>query len=97
MLTYWVGEISAGNQDANVGSRTFDDKPVVGFKDASKSEGKRRVMRGPLGSSKMNTGTSPITAALHNDASDSAPLSGPESRSKKDRSRCSSISSSFSQ
>eukprot|EP00980_Cylindrotheca_fusiformis_P026049 scaffold15296_cov114-Cylindrotheca_fusiformis.AAC.1 len=33
----------------------------------------------------MKTGTSPITAALHNDASDSAPLSGPESRSKKDR------------
>eukprot|EP00980_Cylindrotheca_fusiformis_P005526 scaffold1172_cov115-Cylindrotheca_fusiformis.AAC.1 len=96
MLTYWVGEKSAGNQDATVASRTFDEKPVVGFKDASKGEGKRRVMRGPLGSSETNIGISPMSA-LHKDASDSAPTSRPKSRPKKNRSHWGSPSGSFSQ
>eukprot|EP00980_Cylindrotheca_fusiformis_P005531 scaffold1172_cov115-Cylindrotheca_fusiformis.AAC.6 len=84
MLTYWVGDnIPGGNHDVAEGPRTFDDKPVVGFMDASKTEGKRRTLRGRLlGTSKRNVDGSP-SSVLHKDPCDSAPIPG--RKSKKSR------------
>eukprot|EP00980_Cylindrotheca_fusiformis_P005527 scaffold1172_cov115-Cylindrotheca_fusiformis.AAC.2 len=86
MLTYWVGERSSGNQDVTGVSRSFNDNPVAGLKNASKCEGKRPVVQGRLRPSTMNTGTI-TTSAFHNDASDSAPLSGPKLRPNQNKSR----------
>ena len=83
MTTYWVGS-SMLNEDSDHGSasKTFDDNPVVGFKDPSQADGKK-VRNKP--STKVNMDGS-LQSSLKNDPADSAPTFW-KSRSKKGRRR----------
>jgi hypothetical protein len=84
MTTYWVGS-SMLNEDSAGGPaapKTFDEKPVVGFKDPSQADGKK-VRNRPPTIVHMDGSLQP---ALKDDPADSAPTFW-KSRSKKERRR----------
>jgi hypothetical protein len=83
MTTYWVGSSMLDeNSGSGSASRTFDDNPAVGFKDASQADGKKVRNRPPT---KVNMDGS-LQSALKNDPADSAPTRW-KSRSKKEKKR----------
>jgi hypothetical protein len=92
MTTYWIGS-SMLNEDSNDGSasRTFDDKPVVVFKDPSQADGRKVRNKPPT---KVNIDGS-LQSAFKNDPSNSAPTFW-KSRSKKERRRFNFVSGSSS-
>jgi class 3 adenylate cyclase len=83
MTTYWIGSSTIKEEsDHGTASRTFDDKPVVGFKDVSQADGKRVRNKSPT---KVNMDGS-LQSALKIDPADSAPTFW-KSRSKRERRR----------
>jgi guanylate cyclase len=83
MTTYWVGSSTIKEEsDHGSASRTFDDNPVVGFKLASQTDGKR-VRNRPTIIVNMDGS---LQSALKNDPANSAPMFW-KSHSKKERRR----------